>query len=261
MNNRNHMDLLINPTGHNMSVMAERLNHIINKINVDEILTVLDIGSMDGWETINLSRVFHDAHVHCFEPVPYNYAVCERQLSQLIAEGRKISLHRLALNDVTGPMTFHAIDEDAAAHAPLWKQIGTEAGRGKVNRGMGSKYELIDPDMWPWEHNKQMPITVPGYTLTDWAAENSVDRIDGIWMDVQGAELDVLRGISPKLFSKLQFIITEAGIKPYYHGQCLKEDMDRLLAAHGFIEWEPARQIAHEYEANVIYLNQSLCNF
>lgn len=246
-----HMQHLLNPTGHNMNVMAERLNHIINKIRVADVKTVLDVGSMDGWESINLSRIFHDANVHCFEPVPYNFELCDDHIQQFTDESQRsrIIMHRLALNDVTGPMTFHAIDRDAAAK------------RGKINRGMGSKYELMDPDMWPWEHNKQMPITVMGYTMTDWAKENQVDRIDGIWMDVQGAELDVLKGISDELYRNIQFIITEAGIKPYYHGQSLKEQMDELLASKGFIEWQPARQIAHEYEANVIYLNKAVCNF
>jgi FkbM family methyltransferase len=251
MTNENHMERLVDPTGHNMSVMAERLNHIINKIRIDEVLTVLDIGSMDGWETINLARVFHDARIHCFEPVPSNYTICEKHIKQYLDEvqRRNVTLHRLALNDRTGSMTFHAIDEYEASR------------RGKINRGMGSKYQLIDPDMWPWEHNKQHPITVAGFTLTDWAAENSIDRVDGIWMDVQGAELDVLKGISPELFSKIQFIITEAGLKPYYHGQSLKVQMDELLEKQGFVEWLPAQQIAHEYEANVIYLNRALCNF
>ncbi len=249
MNNEFHLESLLR-TSHNMSVMSERLNHIINKINVPEVKTILDVGSMDAWETINLSTVFHDAMVHCIEPVPENYNVCEYHVNQFAPDFKdRIVLHRLALNDRTGPMTFHAIDEAEAKK------------RGKVNRGMGSKYELMDPDMWPWEHNKQMPITVMGYTMTDWAKENGIDRIDGIWMDVQGAELDVLKGISDQLFSRLQFIITEAGIKPYYHGQSLKEDIDQLLFSKGFIEWIPARQMAHEYEANVIYLNQALCRF
>lgn len=250
MNNENHLEQLLRTTGHNMTVMAERLNHIINKINVPEVKTILDVGSMDGWESINLARVFHDATVHCIEPVPKNYTLCESHIDQFFSDQKeRVILHRIALNDKTGPMTFHAIDEQAASK------------RGKINRGMGSKFELMDPDMWPWEHNKQMPITVMGYTMTDWAAENGIDRIDGVWMDVQGAELDVLKGISHRLFAGLQFIITEAGLKPYYHGQCLKEDMDQLLLSKGFIEWVPARQIAHEYEANVIYLNQALCNF
>lgn len=250
MMNDAHLSLLANPTGHNMGVMAERLNHIINKINVDAINTVLDIGSMDGWESINLARVFNHASVCCFEPVPSNHEICEKNIANAEPSVRgRIDLYRLALNDVTGPMTFYAIDEEAAIK------------RGKVNRGMGSKYELMDPDMWPWEHNKQKPITVNGSTLTDWTKISGATRIDGIWMDVQGAELDVLKGISSELFADIQFIITEAGIKPYYHGQSIKSQMDDLLANHGFVEWLPARQMAHEYEANVIYLNGRICNF
>lgn len=249
MINEHHRNLLTDPRGHNMNVMAERLNHIINKINVNNIRVLLDIGSMDAFESINLARVFEDAEVHAFEPVRHNYNMCELNIADNRWVSDRIHLHRLALNDVTGPLTFYELDI-------------TEAGkRGKINSGMGSKYQLMDPDMWPWEHNVMVPVTVPGYTITDWCLENKIDRVDGIWMDVQGAELDVIKGISPALLQNIQFIITEAGLKPYYHGQNLKTGMDEYLEKNGFVEWLPAYQVAHEYEANVIYLNTRICKF
>lgn len=247
--NASCLDRLVHPKGHNMNVMAERLMHIINKIRPESILTVLDIGSMDAWESINLARTFEDATVYTFEPVKTNFEMCEQNVaSQTESVQRRVHLQRIALNDVTGPMTFWELDDVAAAK------------RGKLNRGIGSKYQLMNPDMWPWEHNAQRPATVVGYRLDDWCKENSIERVDGIWMDAQGAELDILRGAGSVL-DTVQFIITEAGLKPYYHGHTMKADMDQYLTERGFIEWIPARRIAHEYEADVIYLNTRYANF
>lgn len=247
--NASHMLRLTVPDGHNMDVMAERLMHIINKIQTDKITTVLDIGSMDAWESINLARVFEDADVYTFEPVKANFEICELNVSQHPTDiTDRIHLQRIALNDKTGAMTFWELDEVAAAK------------RGKLNRGIGSKYQIMNPDMWPWEHNVQRPVTVVGYRLDDWCKENNISQVDAIWMDAQGAELDILKGAGSML-DTVQFIITEAGLKPYYHGHTMKSDIDAYLSEHGFIEWIPARRISHEYEADVIYLNTRTANF
>jgi 2-O-methyltransferase len=248
-NNASCIDMISFPTGHNMNVMAERLSHIINKIQIENVITVLDIGSMDAWESINLARVFNDATVYTFEPVKANFEICEQNLSaQPQSVQDRVKLQRIALNNTTGPMTFWELDEMAAAK------------RGKLNRGIGSKYQIMNPDMWPWEHNAQRPVTVVGYRLDDWCKENNVERVDAIWMDAQGAELDILQGAGSVL-DTVQFIITEAGLKPYYHGHTMKTDMDQYLLERGFVEWVPARRIAHEYEADVIYLNTRYANF
>lgn len=248
--NLNHMDLLVKPTGHNMDVMAERFMHIINKINPGSITTLLEIGSMDAWESINMARVFEDATVHTFEPVPLNFQACQDNLVKQPKSVRdRIHLHQIAMNDLTGPMEFWALDVEEAARV-----------RNKLNHGIASKYQLIDPDMWPWEHNKQKSITVSGYRLDDWCQENHVDRVDGIWMDAQGAELDILKGAKATL-EKCAFVMTEAGLKPYYHGHTMKTDMDSLMSDLGFVEWYPATKQAHEYEVDMIYLNKRFAVF
>ena len=249
INNASCLGRLVYPKGRNSHVVAERLMHIINKIKIEEILTILDIGSMNAQTSINLARMFEDATVYTFEPVRTNYEICEENLdNQDQSMKDRIRLQRIALNDVTGPMTFWELDQVAAAK------------RGRLNRGIGSKYQLMNPDMQPWEHNAQRPVTVVGYRLDNWCRENNVSRIDAMWMDVQGAELDVLHGAGTVL-DTVQFIVTEAGLKPYYHGQCMKSDIDQYLLERGFIEWVPARRIAHNHKANVIYLNKQHANF
>jgi len=246
--NTNHMDLLINPTGHNMNVMAERFMHVINKINPAEIKVLLEIGSMDAWESANMARVFTDAHIHCFEPVAYNFGQCRARIAEQPSDiSNRIHLHNIAMNDATGPMEFWELDIEAASIK-------------KLNHGIASKFKLIDPDMWPWEHNQQRMVTVEGWRLDDWCNANNIARVDGIWMDAQGAELDILKGAGTVL-NGIQFVMTEAGLKPYYHGHTMKSDMDAYMAGFGFTEWKPATVKAHEFEVDLIYLNTNLVNF
>ena len=246
--NISYLDFLKDPSGYNMPMVAERLSHIINKINPEEILTILDIGSMDAWESINLAKMFNEATVYAFEPVKANFEICEHNVEQQTEKIQsRIHLQRIALNDQTGPMTFWELDDVAAAK------------RGNLNRGIGSKYQLMNPDMQPWEYNAQRLVTVVGYRLVDWCRENNIDCIDAIWMNVCGSELDVLRG-ADTILDNIQFIITKAGLKPYYYGHNMKTDIDQYLKKHGFIEWVPARRIIYKYDADVIYLNTRYAN-
>lgn len=238
-----NLNLLQNPDGHNMDVMAERLNHIINIIDTNSVKVLLEIGSMDAWESVNMARVFTDATIYAFEPVPFNANRCRANIANHPDVSNRIYLHEIAMNNVTGLMTFWALDVDEASRI-----------KSRVNHGIGSKFKLINPDMWRWEHNKQKAISVQGYRLEDWCDEFIVPKVDGIWMDAQGAELEILEGAGD-ILNNVQFIITEAGIKPYYAGHNMKHDIDKYLYEKGFREYLPAREQAHEYEVNVIYLN------
>jgi FkbM family methyltransferase len=236
--------LLRSPIGYNMNVLAERLNHVRDVVDLDSWHTIFDIGAMDGWEGTNFAKVFPEARVYAFEASKANCERCTKTyMAQPYAIRSRIGLSNIALTDTTGPMKFWAVDEAAAM-----------AAKDKVNWGMGSMLKLADPDMWPWEHNAQKEVEVQGYRLDDYCVAAKIDRVDAIWMDVQGAELKVLRGAGDRL-ADVQVIFTEAGVEAYYEGHMLKPELDQFLASQGFTELESARQQAHRYEVNAIYVN------
>jgi len=241
--------LLRNPIGYNMNVMAERLNHVKDLLDLNSWRTVLDIGAMDGWEGTNLAKILSDARVYAFEASRQNCERCTKTyMAQPYSVRSRIGLSNIALTDETGFMQFWAVDEAAAA-----------AAKDKVNWGMGSMLKLTDPDMWPWEHNAQVKVDVMGYRMDDWCREAKVDRVDAIWMDVQGAELKVLQGAG-NVLENIQAIMTEAGVEAYYEGHMLKPELDAFLQSQGFVELDSARQQAHRYEVNTIYVNTRFVN-
>ena len=237
--------LLRNPIGYNMDVLAERLGHLNGLLDLNSWRTILDVGAMDGWEGANFAKVFTDARIYAFEASKANCDRCTKTyMSQPYSVRSRIGLSNIALTDATGPMKFWAVDEAVAM-----------AAKDKVNWGMGSMLKLTDPDMWPWEHNAQVEIEVQGYRLDDYCVAAKIETVDAIWMDVQGAELKVLQGAG-KVLENIQAIMTEAGVEAYYEGHMLKPELDQFLASQGFVELESARQQAHRYEVNAIYVNQ-----
>jgi FkbM family methyltransferase len=77
--------------------------------------------------------------------------------------------------------------------------------------------------------------TVQLQTLDAWCKREHID-IDTLKVDVQGAELDVLRG-SERQLRYIVMIETEVELNPLYLGQPLFADVDRFLRSAGFVLW------------------------
>lgn len=221
-----------------MDMLGERLSHLYPLINFDSIHSIIDVGAAHGYESINLARIFPKATLHSFEADPENYVQALENISnQADLQYRRINLMNMAVNNKDGPLTFYALDR--------------QASKGH-NEGMSSKYKLSDPAVFPHELSIQKEIMIPGVTLDTWCKIHGL-KPDLLWMDAQGAELDILKGAEEAL-KLISVIMTEAAIKPYYEGQTLKVDIDAYLKSQGFEELESARKTGHEYEVDAIYL-------
>jgi hypothetical protein len=241
--NQSFTGLLRNPTGPGMDMMAERLGHLIPLIDFGNIRTIIDIGAAHGYESLNMARVFTNARVHAFEPTPGHYEHCIGLFSQQPTEIRsRITIDNMALNDRDGPIKFYPLDETRARSS---------------NTGVASKYQFMDPGIFGHELNIQKEIEVPAACLDTMCRIRGLQP-DIIWMDAQGSELDILTGGIGIALPSAKIIMTEAGIKPYYAGQSLKPDIDRLLEESGFVELATARRLSHEYEVDTIYVRNDL---
>ena len=224
-------------TGPGMDMMAERLSHIKNLIDFSEIKNIIDVGSAHGYESLNMARVFINARTFGFEPTPEHYDHCLKIKSEAGDVGNRMEFMMMAANDIDGPIKFYPLD--------------TEKSRGN-NTGMSSKLQLIDPAVFPHELSVQKEITVNATTIDTWCKLNNVEP-DMIWMDAQGSEFSILKGAEKSLAS-VKVILTEVGIKPYYHGHELKPAIDAYLAGLGFKELVTARKLGHQYEMDTIYI-------
>lgn len=229
-------------SGSNSSLVKDRFEHVSKLIEFDSLKTVMEIGSWDALDSIEIARLLPNAQVHIFEAAAENIPICNANINRTDVKNR-IKLWNMAGNDKTGVLEFNAVD--------------IERSETKYNRGVGSKYKLI-PGLeggFINEHWVQKSVKVWGYALDDWRVQYHIPYIDAIWMDVQGAELDVLKGATDTLHNT-KVIMTEAGVKPYYDGQALKPNIDKFLKTLGFKEYKPAYHLAHEMEANVVYINE-----
>jgi FkbM family methyltransferase len=94
-----------------------------------------------------------------------------------------------------------------------------------------------------WRHEQRSTETILTTTIDSWARGAAVAAIDALKIDVQGAELDVLRGAEQSLRS-VRVIETEVEFQELYEGQPVFTDVDRFLRDRGFGLWR-LREIHH----------------
>lgn len=141
-------------------------NALLARVSADA--TVLDVGANVGWWTVPLAR--HLARggggVVAFEPVPANRARLE---------------WAIAANDVRAHVEVAPIAlGDAPGELGMWfkaAETGAGSGTAALVAGEGESH-----------------LRVQVVTLDAWAAEHALTRCDLMKLDIEGAELMMLRG-------------------------------------------------------------------
>lgn len=94
-----------------------------------------------------------------------------------------------------------------------------------------------------WRHELRGTETIEAATLDSWAQSTDAGPVDALKVDVQGAELDVLRGGEASL-TAVRILELEVEFEALYVGQPLFADVDAWVRQHGLSLWR-LRNIAH----------------
>ncbi len=170
--------------------------------------TIIDVGANTGQFALMISRVFPEAEIYSFEPVPDCF-------DSLKANTRKV------------------------AHCKVFNTaLGSEPGRAVFQR---SGYTPCSSFL---KRNDKLVCEIPE-TEESTSIEVPVDSLDHFFcdealrpgillkLDVQGYEREVVKGAAAFL-QKVDAVVTEVAFVPQYHDQPLFDDIYTLLRAHGF---------------------------
>jgi FkbM family methyltransferase len=188
---------------------------------------VLDIGACEGEDSIRYKRMFPNSMIFSFEPLPSNIEKMKKNFEIYgIREG--IEIVPFALSDEEGIADFF---------------VSSGAPRGKTNNeewNYGNKSSSLLPPAegsnkyYSWLEFKQK-IKVGTRRLDNFLNEKRPAKVDLIHMDVQGAELLVLKGAGSWV-KKICLIWLEASSVELYKSQALKNDLEKYLKEHGFVK-------------------------
>jgi FkbM family methyltransferase len=218
--------------------MIEGLAQFLGQKGVDfgRFATVFDIGSRDGRQSLELSKLFYQATVVAIECNPQTLDQCRRNISGI----DRIQLVDKAVNTHTGRCRFFPIDTERTITS--WRD---------GNPGASSLF-VANGD-YPVETYVQREIEVDCIRLDDLCRQRNIEAIDLIWMDLQGAELLALESAG-RLLDSVRYIYTEVSHRAIYAGQCLFDDVHAFLSARGFILCTEVNRA--KWQQNVIYAHK-----
>jgi FkbM family methyltransferase len=137
-----------------------------------------DVGSRDALEAVTLFGQLDGSGLHVFEPNPMAAENCRRNLARLLKEKESVCVfNELAVSDTTGPLNFYPVNPALSESNDI---------------GFSSLFS-INP-----EYTKRRGRIVQGEIIVncitlDQYFTNKLPP-DLLWIDVEGSELNVLRG-------------------------------------------------------------------
>jgi FkbM family methyltransferase len=196
---------------------------------------ILEIGAHYGEDTIDMFNAFNNPTVHCFDPDPRNAAFFKKyfEISDNSAKYKLglIYFYEVALSNKNEEMDFFMAYTDYPEDQEIpkkYKWVGEENFRElKLNASGASSLKLGDAIV-----NDAESVKVKAVTLDSWAEGAKVDMVDFIWMDVQGAESDVVSG-GEKTLKNTKFVWTEYG-ETQYEGGMNRKQTTKLFESLGF---------------------------
>ncbi len=190
-------------------------------------LVIFDIGACEGEDSIRYIKLFPNSRVHSFEPVPSNFKIASENIRRFNLQ-QSIVLNKIALSDKEGT-------------AELFVSSGKPTDiEPQPNWDYGNKSSSLLPpqktlEIVPWLKFKKT-IKIKTTTLDEYCELNKITTIDIIHMDVQGAELLVLKG-GPHMLKSVKSIWLEVEAVELYKDQPLKKDVERFMKKTGFVKF------------------------
>lgn len=171
---------------------------------------VIDAGAHAGWFFHCWRDWCPEAEVHAFEPTPESLERCRALYG-------------------SEPRT-HLV---GAA-------LGAKPGTARLRRlaASGVSNSLLDPDPEAWrsiayETGEVSTVEVPVTTVDAYAADRGIGAIHLLKIDVQGFELEVLRGAEETL-PRIDHVFVESAIQPLYEGAARFSGVFEHLVAKRF---------------------------
>ena len=186
--------------------------HIISIISDREkVCVIVDGGASIGDTSQRFSDLFPNAIVYSFEPYP-EFIKC---LEVKSAKNPKIHVEPFALSSTSGKEMLI------------------------VNKSKGTNSLLTGAKLGKSIYGEQMEtesaIEVYATTLDTWVQKQGIDKIDILKLDLQGGELEALKGSASLLENgQISMILCEVILQKCYNDQPRWHDIANLVEGYGY---------------------------
>jgi FkbM family methyltransferase len=174
-----------------------------------EVNTLVELGAYDGGDTLRFKRAFPDAQVITVEADPTRFEIVQRNL-----EGQGIEVVNFAACAIDGDVDWF---------------VSTIDGEPQAQGSMYRHSEMYQKK-FPQIEQAQKPLKVRGRRFETLAKELSLSEVDFLYMDIEGAEHNVLQSlgdIRPR-------VIYLEWRRDYFKDTKSSEESEALLARMGY---------------------------
>lgn len=194
---------------------------------------IVEAGAHIGSDTVEMAQLWRDATIHAFEPIPDLY----RQLVRNTEGSANVHTYPLALGEASGEVTLHI-----------------SSGRSDASSSVliPKKHLEVHPDVL-----FETRITAEAVTLDDWAKKHNIQKIDMLWLDLQGFELQVLQQ-SQAVLANVSVIYTEVSLIENYEKGALYQNLVAWLDTQDFAAVR--EEIAWKDGGNVLFVRKNKLN-
>lgn len=189
---------------------------------------IVEAGAQFGEDTRWMSEFWLAGKIHAFEPVPSSY----EQLSRHVEKCANVQIYPIALSNMIGEVSMFL--------------AGGASSLLRPKESFNNDYFHSD-----LEH----PIRVPCTTLDQWAKDTGIQKIDFLWLDMEGNELRMLQA-SPRMLKQVKLIYTEVNLQPFWEGCVQYQELKDWLESKGFTEiW---KDIVPSWHGNALFISNGL---
>ena len=169
----------------------------------EDVLTIVIVGAFDGNDITRMMPLYPHAHFIAIEPYSENFFMLKKKYGN----HPRVKCLNVACSDFEGEANFYELS----------------AG------GNGSLLKVSDKSIYKLKEIGQVKVQV---RTLDSILENV--SVDLLWMDVQGNELNVLKGYKnqDKALSMYLEVAVEGCGHESYEGNCHLSDLEKHLTGH-----------------------------
>jgi FkbM family methyltransferase len=194
-------------TNSNIYITMQDWIELVKKQGTFTVETIMEIGSMNGYDADELAHYFKPSNVFIFEAHPVFAEAIEKVFPEY-------HVHNFAACNFDGEVEFNAVT------------INSE------NLGMSSL--LPREDAYPSYDIEYSVLTVDAIRLDTFCSLKEIKSIDLLKIDVEGNSYEVLQGFGDMIWN-VKCIHVECEHTPVWKGQKLYTDVEQYLIGKGFI--------------------------
>jgi 2-O-methyltransferase len=196
---------------------------------------VLEAGAYDCSDSLLMTKIWPNAVIHAFEPIPQLFA----KIKQRTSMHENIHSYCLALGNKIEKADFYC--------SYIFDDFSEPSHSSSL---LKPKEHLMYAPHVSFNDTVKVQVT----TIDNWAKMYGVDHIDFMWLDMQGGELDALMA-AEEILKTVKVIYTEVEYVEAYEGQFLFDDVFNYLESKGFALIAMDYLEGENWTGNAVFLN------